>query len=115
MLAPAFDTCMSRNLSAGPVPFRRSACSRLRRPAHAFGKRVAPARVGFTLTELLVAVSIIAILIAIVLACLSRAREYARIAQCLSNLHQLSLAALSYAQHNRGALPSDYQMPSGYW
>ena len=70
---------------------------------------------GFTLTEIIVVLAILAILGTILLAALSRAREYARIAQCLSNLHQLSLAALSYAQHNRGALPSDYQMPSGYW
>ena len=70
---------------------------------------------GFTLTEIIVVLAILAVLATILLAALSRAREYARIATCLSNLHQLSLAALSYAQHNRGALPSDYQMPGGYW
>ena len=72
-------------------------------------------RSGFSLTEMIVVLAILAVLMAIVLAALSRAREYARIDTCLSNLHQLSLAALSYAQHNRGALPSDYQMPGGYW
>ncbi len=70
---------------------------------------------GFSLTELLVALAVLAVLAAILIAGLARAREYARIAQCLSNLHQLSLAALSYAQHNQGALPSDYKMPGGYW
>ena len=70
---------------------------------------------GFSLTELLVALAIVTVLAAILIAGLARAREYARIATCLSNLHQLSLAALSYAQHNQGALPSDYKMSGGYW
>ncbi len=72
-------------------------------------------RHGFSLTEVLVTLAVLAVLAAILIAGLARAREYARIATCLSNLHQLSLAALSYAQHNQGALPSDYKMPGGYW
>ena len=72
-------------------------------------------KTGFSLTELIVVLAILAVLAAILIAGLAKAREYARISTCLSNLHQLSLAALSYAQHSQGALPSDYQTPGGYW
>jgi prepilin-type N-terminal cleavage/methylation domain-containing protein len=49
---------------------------------------------GFTLIELLVVVAIIALLIAILLPSLSRAREQARIAKCLSNLKSMGPAVL---------------------
>ena len=115
MLAPASITYTSDSLSTGPAGSRRRGCLRLRHRARARHNSLDACPGAFTLTELLVAVSIIAILIAILLAGLARAREYARTAQCLSNLHQLSLAALSYAQHNRGMMPSDGLTMSGYW
>ncbi len=53
---------------------------------------------GFTLIELLVVIAIIAILAAILFPVFARAREKARQASCLSNLQQLSLGILMYAQ-----------------
>jgi prepilin-type N-terminal cleavage/methylation domain-containing protein len=51
---------------------------------------------AFTLIELLVVVAIIALLIAILLPTLSRAREQARIAVCLANLRSITQAGVSY-------------------
>jgi prepilin-type N-terminal cleavage/methylation domain-containing protein/prepilin-type processing-associated H-X9-DG protein len=55
-------------------------------------------RQGFTLIELLVVIAIIAILAAILFPVFARAREKARQASCQSNLKQLTLGTLMYAQ-----------------
>jgi len=61
---------------------------------------------GFTLIELLVVVAIIALLIAILLPSLGRAREKAKSVACLSNLKSLGLAAYMYQNDNTGFFPS---------
>ena len=61
---------------------------------------------GFTLIELLVVIAIIAILAAILFPVFARAREAARKATCLSNLKQIALAALMYAQDYDEVLPT---------
>ncbi len=53
---------------------------------------------GFTLIELLVVIAIIAILAAILFPVFARARENARRASCQSNMKQMGLAFMQYAQ-----------------
>lgn len=57
--------------------------------------------VGFTLIEVLVVVAIIALLVAILLPSLNRAREQARTAVCLSNLKQFGTAFALYGQDHK--------------
>jgi prepilin-type N-terminal cleavage/methylation domain-containing protein len=55
---------------------------------------------AFTLIELLVVIAIIAILMAVLMPALRRARENGQRAACLSNLKQLALAWILYADEN---------------
>lgn len=57
-------------------------------------------RRGFTLIELLVVIAVIAILMAILMPALKRAREQGKRAVCLNNLKQLALAWVLYADDN---------------
>ena len=62
-------------------------------------------RTGFTLIELLVVIAIIAILAAILFPVFARARENARRASCSSNLKQIGLGVMQYAQDYDEMLP----------
>jgi prepilin-type processing-associated H-X9-DG protein len=69
-----------------------------------FVKSVSPAPFAFTLIELLVIIAIMAILAALLLPVLGKATRAAWSAQCSSNLLQLQLAWLNYAQDNQDRL-----------
>ena len=64
-------------------------------------------RPGFTLVELLVVIAVIAILAALLLPALSRAKTAAQGATCLNHLKQWGMATHLYAADNNDFLPPD--------
>ena len=74
--------------------------------SHCATETTPPARGGFTLIELLVVIAIIAILAAMLLPALGRAKTKAQQIKCISNEHQHSLAFHMYAEDNRDSYPT---------
>jgi prepilin-type N-terminal cleavage/methylation domain-containing protein/prepilin-type processing-associated H-X9-DG protein len=67
-----------------------------------FHRRRSACRRAFTLLELLIVIGIIALLIALLMPSLTRARAHARSVQCQSNLHQIGQNLLIYANQWKG-------------
>jgi prepilin-type N-terminal cleavage/methylation domain-containing protein len=87
------------------------------RRTHAHRNEARTARLGFTIVELLVVVSIIALLIAILLPAIGKARDAALVTQSLANLRNMSAANAAYgadwSDRQFTAIPDDAGLVSG--
>src|SRR5258706_8113306 len=71
-------------------------------------------RLGFSLVEVVVVIGIVAVLMAILLPTVSKARQHARTLSCLSNLRQIGLAAVAYGNLYNGYTVPGYSDFSGW-
>ncbi len=70
---------------------------------------------AFTLIELLVVIAIIALLIAILLPSLAKARQLTRFSMCKNNCHQIGIAVHSYSSENLGWVPAGGSPTTVHW
>lgn len=78
------------------------------------GRGTAWVRGGFTVVELLVVVAVIAVLVGVLMPALARGREAARLSVSMSNMRQITTAAVNYSHHhndNWPVVPLDYASP----
>lgn len=68
---------------------------------------------GFTLIELLTVIAIIGVLAGLAMATLSRVRDSARSAQCVSNVRQIGNACLVFAADHKGKMPNYREVVNG--
>jgi len=110
-----------RATRCGKVPSETRDRQGFRSPGDEFGRRslLCPrtqsvsSRYGFTLIELLLVIGIIAVLAALLLPAISRAKERAHTVGCLNNLKQLGVAAQLYAADNGGLLANNQRQGAG--
>ena len=69
------------------------------------------AKAGFTLIELLVVIAVIGLLMALLLPAMTQVREAAQRASCQTNLKQIAMAMLSYAD-THGMIPAADTAPT---
>ena len=72
-------------------------------------------RFAFTLIELLIVIAIIAILAAMLLPALNKARARGKATQCLNNIKQCTTACLMYADNYRGHMMAAQLRLNFYW
>jgi prepilin-type N-terminal cleavage/methylation domain-containing protein len=77
----------------------------LKRSAESGKMRFQPHRLAFTLIELLVVIAVIALLMALLVPVLGRAREQARRVACMGNIRQFIIGIQAYASDYREYLP----------
>lgn len=68
-------------------------------------------RAGFTLIDVLVSIAVIAVLIGILLPSIASVNETARRVMCQSNIRQIGLGVIMYADENKRMLPSTVFLP----
>jgi prepilin-type N-terminal cleavage/methylation domain-containing protein/prepilin-type processing-associated H-X9-DG protein len=72
-------------------------------------------RTAFTLIELLIVISIIAVLAALLLPSISMVRSQANGVSCVNNLRQIGTAAFAYAGDNEGLIPAAVTLDDPNW
>lgn len=75
-------------------------------PAFFVSRRAIARRNGFTLVELLVVIGIIGLLIGILLPTLNKAKEKSRQIKCMSNIRQITMAAIMFATEHNDYMPA---------
>ncbi|MAE64771.1 MAG: hypothetical protein CMJ18_10935 [Phycisphaeraceae bacterium] len=78
-------------------------------------RRLPSRRIGFTLVELLVVISIIALLIALLLPAVKKARESVRAVACMSNQRQIYLGLFQYAEDHHQIVVPAYEDGGRTW